>query len=335
MNYIGSKYRLCDFIKTTIKDVAGNDLSNVVFCDMFAGTGIIGRSFKSEVRQVISNDCEYYSYVLNRNYIENNTEIAGKEQCIEKMNAILPTVKGIIYRNYCLGGGYGRQYFTDSNGKRIDTIRQKIENWKRSGKINSNMYYFLLASLLASADKVANTASVYSAYLKNFKPVAQKELVLSPANFTVNGNAHRVFNMDSNRLIRQIKGDILYLDPLYNARQYGANYHVLNTIARYDNFIPKGKTGMREYTKSRYCSSTKVRIEFENLIKNARFKYIFLSYSNEGIMTVENIQNVMQRYGKYDFVMKDYKRYKSDRNENCTCKINCTKEYLHILEKEM
>jgi len=335
MNYIGSKYRLRDFIKNAICSVVGTDLSQTVFCDMFAGTGIVGRSFKSEVRRVIANDCEYYSFVLNKNYIENHTEIANKERYIDELNTIPTTANGIIYRNYCLDGGYGRQYFSDSNGKRIDTIRQRIEKWKQSGKINGNMYYFLLASLLESADKVANTASVYSAFLKHLKANSQKEMVLLPADFIINGNEHRVFNMDSNHLIQQIEGDILYLDPPYNSRQYGALYHLLNTIARYDCFEPKGKTGLRDYDRSLYCRKNEVSKVFEDLIKNAKFKYIFLSYSNEGLMSVENIQKIMKWYGKYDFLMIDYQRFKSNSDKNRTYKADRTKEYLHILEKRL
>jgi len=64
MNYIGSKNKLSNFIKQSVHSVVGKNLSDKVFCDLFAGTGIIGRKFKSEVKQVISNDIEYYSYVL-------------------------------------------------------------------------------------------------------------------------------------------------------------------------------------------------------------------------------------------------------------------------------
>ena len=71
MNYIGSKLSLIPFITTTVKKVVGDDLSAYVFCDIFAGTGIVGRSFKTLVNKVISNDSEYYSYVLNKNYIWN------------------------------------------------------------------------------------------------------------------------------------------------------------------------------------------------------------------------------------------------------------------------
>jgi adenine-specific DNA-methyltransferase len=313
--------------------VVGKDLSNKIFCDIFAGTGIVGRNFKSEVKKVIANDCEYYSYVLNKNYIENHTEIANKQSFIDELNNLSLIDNGFIYKNYCVGGNGERHYFSDYNGKKIDTIRQKIEEWKNENKISSNLYFFLLASLLECADKVANTASVYGAYLKQLKKSAQKELILQPAIYDFNENSHDVFNTDSNILISQIQGDILYLDPPYNARQYGANYHLLNTIAKYDSFIPKGKTGMREYQKSNYCSSAKVVFEFDNLIKNAQFQYIFLSYNNEGLMSVENVKNTMQKYGKYDLAKIDYQRFKADKTENRNHKADKTKEYLHILEK--
>ena len=232
-----------------------------------------------------------------------------------------------------MGSGSERQYFSDSNGEKIDTIRQKIENWKTSSKINFNQYYFLLASLLESSDKVANTASVYGAFLKHLKKSAQKELVLQSANFAINDNEHLVFNKNSNDLIKEINGDILYLDPPYNARQYGSNYHMLNTIAKYDDFLPKGKTGLPKYQKSKYCSKNYVLNEFESLIKNADFKFIFLSYNNEGLMSVDEVKKIMSKYGKYDIATTDYQRFKADTDENRNHKANRTEEYLHILEK--
>ena len=333
MNYIGSKQKLSNFIKTTVYTVAGEDLSGKIFCDIFAGTGVVGRSFKAEAGKVMANDCEYYSFVLNKNYIGNHLEIEDKEKYINALNNLPLIDNGFIYKNYCFGSRSGRQYFSDENGKKIDTIRKKIETWKNENKISSNLYFFLLASLLESADNVANTASVYGAYLKHLKKSAQKELILQAATFELTKNKHEVFCADSNVLISQIEGDILYLDPPYNARQYGANYHLLNTIAHYDNFIPKGKTGMRKYEKSRYCSAATVASEFENLIKNANFQYIFLSYNNEGLMSAETVKNIMQKYGKYDLKTIDYQRFKSDKTENRKHKAAGTKEYLHILEK--
>lgn len=331
MNYIGSKYKLSDFIKQSVYSVAGNDLSDKVFCDIFAGTGIVGRNFKTEVKQIISNDLEYYSYVLNRNYIENHHSFEYKD-FVDELNS-LQGVNGFVYEEYSENGKAQRLYFSEHNGKKIDAVRQKIENWKKEQKITDNQYFFLLASLLESADKVANTASVYGAFLKHIKKSAQREIVIEPALFSINDNEHQVFNSDSNELIKKIEGDILYLDPPYNARQYGANYHLLNTIAKYDNFIPEGKTGLRNYNKSDYCSKSSVKNSFENLIKNADFKYIFLSYNNEGLMSENEIKSILSKYGKYDLFTTEYQRFKADKTENRNHKADLTTEYLHILEK--
>lgn len=334
MNYIGSKNKLSNFIKSTIYEVVGKDLSKKVFCDIFAGTGIVGRNFKQEVKQIIANDLEYYSFVLNKNYIENHKKLNNKKVLIDELNELDLVCNGFIFQNYCLGSGSGRSYFSDHNGQKIDTIRLKIEELKQHRKINLKEYYFLLASLLESADKVANTASVYGAFLKKFKKSAQNEFVLKSAEFEINCNEHIVFNKDANELIKEIQGDILYLDPPYNARQYGANYHILNTIAKYKYFEPKGKTGLPDYKKSKYCSKNFVEQEFESLIKNANFKYIFLSYNNEGLMSFKNIKSIMSKYGIYEMTTTTYQRFKSDKDGNRNHKAKETQEYLHILEKK-
>ncbi len=332
MNYIGSKIKLCrNFIPNAIHAVCGNDLTQKIFCDIFAGTGIVGRTFKTSVKKVISNDLEYYSYVLNKNYIENHVEIENKNKFIDMLNSVPILENGFIYTNYCVGGNGERLYFSDHNGKKIDSIRQQIEEWKNNGSISDALYYFLLCSLLECADKVANTASVYCSYLKKLKPTAQKELIMKSAEYNLNDNEHQVYNKDANDIIKEIEGDILYLDPPYNARQYGANYHMLNTIAEYKPFEPQGKTGLRKYSKSKYCSAATVKEEFDNLIKNANFKYIFLSYNNEGLMSVEDVKSIMSKYGKYDLAQTDYQRFKADANR--FNKADSTVEYLHILEK--
>ena len=274
---------------------------------------------------------EFYSYVLNKNYIENH-EFLDNEIYIKELNETNGE-EGFIFNEYSENGKANRLYFSEHNGKKIDAIRTKIEFWKTEKKISSALYYFLLASLLESADKVANTASVYGAFLKHIKKSAQKELILEPAIFEINSHSHEVYNEDSNLLIKKIEGDILYLDPPYNAREYGANYHLLNTIAKYDRFTPKGKTGLRDYSKSAFCKKKEVEKSFDDLIKNANFKYIFLSYNNEGIMSSETIKKILSNYGKYDLLTTEYQRFRADKKENRNHKASSTTEYLHILEK--
>lgn len=332
MNYIGSKFSLLDFLENTITDCIGENLNHLTFCDAFAGTGIVGSYFKNKTNKVIANDCEYYSFVLNKNLLNNDFDISELDELVSELNQLSEKKdkqQYKIYQHYALGSGSERQYFSDKNAIKIDTIRTEIENLRN--EVGENKYFCLLAGLLESADKVANTASVYGAFLKKLKKSAEKPLILKLTEFSPNKNQNEVYHQDTNELIKKISGDILYLDPPYNHREYGANYHILNTIAYYDDFTPKGKTGLRQYNKSLWCKKNTAAMVFEDLIKNAEFKYIFLSYNNEGIISPEEIKNICQKYGKYDIFTKQYRRFKADNARNH--KANQTTEYLHFIEK--
>lgn len=334
LNYIGSKYKLLDFIYGAVKDYCP-DLENMTFCDLFSGTGIVARFFKPLVKSIYANDMEYYSYVVLKNYIGSSNFSEELNLSLLELNA-LDGIEGFIFKNYCGGSGLheyapgkitNRLYFSDENGKKIDAIRIKLENKRLF--LSEKEYYFCLCSLLEAADKVANTASVYGAFLKKIKKSAQKPLLLTPSPFE-NGDGV-VFNEDANLLVTKIQGDILYLDPPYNQREYGANYHILNTIAKYDNFIPQGKTGLRPYIKSKYCSKKNVLNALDCAIKTARFKYIFLSYNNEGLMSLRDVMTIMQKYGKYELRRHKYQRFKADNNRIQSRK--STHELLHCLIK--
>jgi adenine-specific DNA-methyltransferase len=333
MNYIGSKQRLSDFIVHHISQVVG-DLSECVLADLFTGTGIIARTFKSKVKSLITNDIEPYSFALLQHYIGNHELIGRQDELLEMLNNVMPT-EGLIFKYYCLGGGENRQYFSDENGKKIDAIRQKITDWQTKAYITQSEYHFLRASLLESADKIANTASVYGAFLKKLKRSAQQAVHLLPAQSEPTQARHMVYAEDSNVLIKNITGDILYLDPPYNARQYGANYHLLNTLALYDDINPQGKTGLREnYYKSPYCQKQKALPALYELIKEAKFKYIFLSYNNEGILSHTQIREIFTTFGSYQVFTTPYLRFKADKDKNRVYKDTKTEEYLHCLVKD-
>ena len=345
MNYIGSKFSILDFIDDTIDDFVKPQNNNMVLCDIFSGTASVGKYFKKKGYTIIANDIEYYSYITAKHFIENNRDITfkklkdyGIEDVFEYLNN-LEGKEGFIYKNYSIGGTKGkkfeRQYFSDFNALKIDAIRMGIEEWKEKKLLDDNEYYFLIASLIESADKVANTASVYEAFLKKLKKSAAKELVLEPVEIikTDNTKKMQVYNKDCNELIKEIKGDILYMDPPYNTRKYDTNYHILETIALYDNPEIKGKTGVRCETvkKSKYCIKKEAAQAFEELVKNANFKYILLSYNDEGIIPIEEIKRIMSKYGKYKCYGRKHRRFKADNNREYIK--DFTIEYIHCLEK--
>jgi len=360
MNYIGSKLRLLNFLDESITSIVGDDCKS--FCDLFAGTGIVGQHFKKLGYEVISNDLQYYSYVLNRHLIVNNdylkfsnltkiiptlsdTNIKDKSKIVCNYLNNLPKTNGFVYDNYCSGGTINKEfvrlYFSDINGQICDSIRIQIENWRTDSLINEDEYFFLLASLIESVDKKANTTSVYGAFLKNIKKSALDVVTLEPLGVIRSDKNNQVYNKDANVLIKEITPDILYLDPPYNNRVYGDNYHVLETIARYDNPEIKGVTGnRRDKTLSKYSRKLEVKNAFKELIENSNAKYIFVSYNNEGLLSLDEIKEVLSTKGEYGIFTKKYQRYKSDVNKKKEegHKINRnyedvnTFEYLHYVK---
>lgn len=367
MNYIGSKKSLLEFLEKNINKVVWR--KNYIFSDLFAGTWIVWRYFKEKWHSVIANDLQYYSFALNRNYIWNYEMLSfqglykelpelfiadlhnTKDIVLEYLDKLEPK-KWFIYKNYSpewtKGKEFERMYFSDENAWRCDAIRQKIEEWKKEEKINENEYYFLLASLLESIDKVANTASVYGAFLKKLKKSAQKTMTLKSADFHISNFTNKstegfspllkewfqVFNKDVNDFILESSHDVVYLDPPYNHRQYSWNYHILETIALYDNPKIKWKTWMRDCSnqKSNYSKRAEVKKSFEKLIKNIDAKYVFLSYNCEWLMSHKEIEDIMSTRGDYWVKTKEYKRFKADKTENRNHKKESVLEYLHYVK---
>lgn len=330
LNYIGSKHSL---IKNIIEVLQKNidDLKSNSFLDLFAGTGTVGFNMQKYCNNILANDLEYYSYVINKGLL--CCKYSDKLRDIIKHCNELELSEGLIYKNFSPNDNCERMFFTTKNAQKADSIRTYIERLKEEKQIDINEYYFLVSSLLVSIDKVANTASVYGAYLKKYKSSSLKELILQPIHTDILIKENKVFNEKAEDLVKNINSDIVYLDPPYNNRQYSANYSPLNYIAKYEQSINlKGKTGLiEEYNKSKFYIKKNVFETFTDMIKNLNCKYILLSYNDEGLLTFKDIKKILLDKGDVILYKVKYRRFKSNNNKSKN-KDNFVCEYLWFVK---
>ena len=346
MRFIGNKTELLDDIKKVVNDHAVGSTS---FCDIFSGTSSVARYFK-QWYEVYSNDLLFFSYCLQRGTIENSCKPSFENlaSAIGIVNPIqffndMPTEemeslaqeKRFFQNNYAPTGG--RMYITDSNALRIDFSRNSIEDWYKLGYLSKDEYYYLIASLVEGIPYVSNISGTYGAYNKTWDVRSHKLFVMMDLPVFNNGKNNKSYNMNGVSLLREISGDILYIDPPYNERQYLPNYHVLETAAKYDYPELHGITGQRPYESQRsdFCSKRKVVGTFDSLLANARFKHIILSYNTDGIMTLNEIENTMKKYGipsTFDVTYIPYRRFKS---KSVATRKDELKEMLIYIQKEV
>lgn len=335
MRYLGNKTKLLSYIDDFLEE---KDLinKNLTFMDAFCGTASVA-SFFADKFTVITNDLMYYSYIIAQAKL-NTPKILFKKLKIDPFNYFNNVkttnyTKGFVYNNFSPNGN--RMYFSDENAKMIDFIRDTIDEWYEKEQITKNEKYYLIASLLESVSKVANVAGVYGAYLKTWDPRAIKKMVFMPIETTVRETNSLIYNEELISLLTKIKGDILYLDPPYTSTQYCSQYHVLETIAKNDCPTLHGISGQREHatTMSSFSRKDEVKSAFEELIANANFKHIILSYSPDGLLDKTFIENILKRYGKketYECKEIDYKKYQNAKTESKKEHF----EYLFYIEKK-
>lgn len=322
MKYIGNKTRLLDFINESI--VKAKLPQNGIFVDIFGGTGSVGKYFKNKKYKVIANDFMTYSYIaqyvlikINRMPSFEKISKNGISGVLQELNSMAPQ-NGYVFNNFAPSGKEKRQYFSDDNARKIDAIRDRIEKWRNEKLLSDDEYYILVCSLIDAADFVANISGTYGAYLKIWRSMALKDLELKIPDIINNKLKNEVFQEDANLLIKKISGDILYLDPPYNERQYASNFHLLETLAVWDKQDLVGKTGQRDYSKkkSAYCQKGNSIKAFEDLIINANTKYIILSYNNEGIIPRDEILRILNNKGKVTEYTTDYRRFRTERDHD-------------------
>lgn len=326
MRYLGNKTRMLENINSVILD---NNITEGIFCDLFAGSGSVGDYFKERF-QIISNDYLHSLSIVNKAKLENK-DIPSFKDFIKKYgidpftyfnNKIyISDSQFFITNNYSPKGN--RQFFTEKNATKIDGIRIETEKLYKDFIIDLKERNFLIASLIESVMGVSNTTGTYEAYLKNWDNRALKEFELQPINIRKANKIfnNTIYNKDSNELLRKIAGDVLYIDPPYTVTDYNSAYHVLESISKYDYPTIGGITGRRkEITKkSKYTKKKQALINFEDLFRQANFNHILVSYSTQGLVSVDELVDLAKKFAinnevkVYEFPFREYKNIRSSQ----------------------
>lgn len=331
VRYIGSKTNMLHHLENVF---ATHTRPGGLLLDVFGGTGVVGKNFKNRYT-TYSNDFLHFAYLLLFAQIELNGIPSFRELSrelgahpIDYLNKLreskeIPSRSPLIFTEFSPGGPHGRMYFREATALHIDLVCQSIENWRQTSLIDDAEAKYLLACLIMAVPSVSNIAGTYGAFLKSWDKRTENPLQLDFIPVLDNKRVNRAFNSNALDVVASLSGDVLYVDPPYNARQYNANYHVLETIATYDYPQLFGKTGLRrEPNKSSdFCKSKRVAGAFAELLSNADFEVIIISYSTEGLLSEEELVSVAasarakSRVSIYRFPYRRYSRLRSQTDE--------------------
>lgn len=345
IEFLGNKKQLEGFLMDGMSPFVSRGDS---LLDLFSGSGSVSMMMKKQGANIIANDFMYFSSVMTKAILENgmNPQFKGLKytlalddhdpygQVITYLNS-LSGEEGFIYLHYSpasiRGDAVARMYFTEENAKKIDAVRKQIELW--SDCLLPEEKALLIADLLDATSGVSNIAGTYGCYMKFWKEKALSPLLLEKRELIepYDKQTFLTLNAYANDIIADYKADVIYMDPPYTKRQYSAYYHILETIALYDEPEIFGKTGLRDWKQksSDYCYKRKASKALADLLNKAACKYFIMSYNNEGQIEHDEIIGLLSQHGKVHFHETLYRRYKSN---NRSTKAGEVLERLYILE---
>ena len=346
MRYIGNKTRLLPFIVCQLERLG---LRPGSAHDAFAGTAAVATALKARGWRVASSDLMTYSYVLQRAYVvarrtprfarlrahdadfrRATRSPSFKERVMARGNGALAEVAEYLsgwlepevgFFSQSFGPLGGRMYFTEENAGRIDVVRRQLHEWSEAGLISDDAYYVLLAALIEAADRVANTAGVYAAFIKSWQPNARKRLVLVPIAPCAGTRGATAHLGDATAVARTLgRIDLLYVDPPYNSRQYAGYYHVPEVIARgwfTDRPALSGKTGLLSDAslRSAWCSPSQVGDALRALLAATGARHVLVSYNSEGLLGDRELRAILadaSADGPLHRFTRGYRRYRAD-----------------------
>ena len=276
--------------------------------DLFTGTTRVAQEFKSNGLSVIASDSATYSDVLAKCYLEADLDKADLNSLSQKIAFLnsLPGSRGYVTENFCEKA----RFFQIKNGERIDAVREELEaNFKTDPE-----YPILLTSLMLAADRVDSTTGQHMAYLKKWSHRSGHDLELLVPDL-ISGTGRSILGLAEEVIDELPMVDLLYMDPPYNQHRYFTNYHIWETLVRWDNPEPYGvamkRIDSREaHTHSVFNQRKKMPPAFKGVITKAKAKTVVVSYNNESwVEPIDIAESLLQNHESVALLEFDYKRY--------------------------
>jgi adenine-specific DNA-methyltransferase len=335
VRFIGSKQKLLPFIRHVFAQHVQKNGESLIAGDLFCGTAAVSQLLKQEGYIVIANDNLRLGYVLAQSKLSYDYEpkfdrlletasvprAAGKSpyECVLAALNGLPAEDGFFSREYSPNIGVPeesqRRYFTNSNARKIDAVRAMLATWAVGDLLTEGELCLLKADLMRATNRVANISGTYGFFNKEWDARTKNPLCLIKSSITPGTAGHKVYCDDAKRVAAKQRFDLVYLDPPYTWRHYGAYYHILETIAVGDDPPVAGRSGLRpwESTRSPYCESKNAVSALSLLVEQLDARHIFLSYNSEGLVSHEQILEIISTRGEPITHEIGYRRYLSNR----------------------
>ncbi len=304
IKYLGSK-RLLVPVLGEIAQATGARTA----VDLFTGTTRVAQEFKSRGIEVTATDLASYSEVLSDCYIATDAAEVDRPALAAELARLngLPGVQGYVTRTFCEQA----RFFQPHNGRRIDAIRAAIEEDHPTGPLRP----ILLTALMLAADRVDSTTGLQMAYLKQWAPRSHRDLELQ-VPCLMEGRGHTVRGDAMVTVDRLPPVDLMYLDPPYNQHRYFTNYHVWETLVRWDEPAHYGIACKRldardDSTRSVFNSKQDMPAALAGLLGRARAEVLVVSYNDESWITPEQMTEALRAAGRpcVEVVAFDSKRY--------------------------
>lgn len=311
--YTGSKYKLLDWIEELILE----NCEGSSFFDVFAGTGVVSGRMQAHYEKVIMNDFLYSNEIIYKAFFGGE----GFDQSIlEQYREKFQSIKADKLKDNYFSIYFGGKYYSEKDAALIGKIREEIEMARKV--LSDREYCILLASLVYSMDKVANTVGHYDAYRKmdEIEDRFSYELIdPEPPS-----DKFFIYRMDANELVRKVKADIAFIDPPYNSRQYSRFYHVLENVVQWKKPELSG-TALKPLAEnmSDYCRSNAPAV-FADLIENIDVRYIVVTYNNtyhskssssKNKITLEEITEILSSRGETQVFEKKHQCFNAGKTE--------------------